>query len=226
MLSIVDLIEAGTVTRDLAAYLLAAIGAGASFMVGALMGGAGKTTVMGALLNFVPRDVQLAPADSTQTVEQGMGDRTRRCYVCYEIGAGAYYSYLWGKPLRRYFDLPGAGHMLATNLHADTIAEAQKQVCGQNSVPPAKFRGMNVILFLAVNRQPGGVVRRIASVWESDGSRDHIQVLGGKTPGFSITSSSLVSIEAFQAAGKTIDGLMASGARSIQEVRTFLNAPD
>lgn len=46
MLSIVDLIEAGTMTRELAAYSLAAIGAGASFMVGALPGGAGKTTVI------------------------------------------------------------------------------------------------------------------------------------------------------------------------------------
>ena len=50
MLSIVDLIDAGTVTRDLAAYSLAAISNGASFMVGAMPGGAGKTTVMGALL--------------------------------------------------------------------------------------------------------------------------------------------------------------------------------
>ncbi len=45
MLSIAGLIEAGTVTRDLAAYSLAAIGTGASFMVGALPGGAGMTTV-------------------------------------------------------------------------------------------------------------------------------------------------------------------------------------
>ena len=63
MLSIVDLIEAGTFSRDLAAYSLAAIGDGASFMVGALPGGAGKTTAMGALLNFVPRDVSLVAAD-------------------------------------------------------------------------------------------------------------------------------------------------------------------
>ena len=45
MLSVVDLIEAGTMTRDMAAYSLAAIGSGASFMVGAPPGGAGKTTV-------------------------------------------------------------------------------------------------------------------------------------------------------------------------------------
>jgi hypothetical protein len=41
MLSIVDLIEAGTITPELAAYSLAAIGSGASFLVGAMPGGAG-----------------------------------------------------------------------------------------------------------------------------------------------------------------------------------------
>lgn len=222
MLSIVDLIEAGTVSRDQAAYLLAAIGNGASFMVGALPGGAGKTTVMGALLNMMPPYVQLVPADCEQTVEQGLHERTRRCYICHEIGAGSYYAYLWGKPLQRYFELPAAGHLLATNLHADTFEQARAQVCDENGVLPAKFRHMNVILFLSVTRQPGGVGRRVASVWDSDGSHDHIQVLGGKAPGLSIASSSLVPIKAFRAAGKTIDGLMASGARTIQEVRDFL----
>ena len=63
MLSAVDLLSANTVTPDLAACLLAAIRGGASFMVGAQPGGAGKTTVMGALLNFVPANVELRPAD-------------------------------------------------------------------------------------------------------------------------------------------------------------------
>ena len=49
MLSVVDLIDAGTISVDLAAYSLAAISQGASFLVGAMPGGAGKTTVMGAL---------------------------------------------------------------------------------------------------------------------------------------------------------------------------------
>ena len=72
MLSIVDLIEAGTFPRDLAACCLAVIGGGGSFMVGALPGGAGKTTVMGALLNFVPSDVVLVPADGLDAIEQAL----------------------------------------------------------------------------------------------------------------------------------------------------------
>ena len=47
MLSVVDLIEAGTMSRDLAAYCLAAIGGGASFLVGAMPGGAGEATGWG-----------------------------------------------------------------------------------------------------------------------------------------------------------------------------------
>ncbi|MBM3496717.1 MAG: hypothetical protein FJX72_20715, partial [Armatimonadetes bacterium] len=62
MLSVVDLVEAGTLTPDVAAYCIAAVSSGRSFLVGASPGGAGKTTVMGALLNFVPPDVALVAA--------------------------------------------------------------------------------------------------------------------------------------------------------------------
>ena len=222
MLSIVNLMEAQTLTRDLAAYFLAAIGNGASFMVGALPGGAGKTTVMGALLNFVPPDVHLVPADSEQTIAHALHEHTRHCFICHEIGAGSYYAYLWGEPLRRYFDLPDAGHMLATNLHADTFDQARRQVCEQNGVTPVKFRRMNVIYFLAVEHQPQGINRRVTSVWESDGKSDHRQIHGGETPGLPADGTALVSAEAFNAAGQTIDRLMASGVRSIRDVRKFL----
>ena len=52
MLSVFDLLEAKTIDLDLAAYLMARISKGSSFMVGSVPGGAGKTTVMCALLNF------------------------------------------------------------------------------------------------------------------------------------------------------------------------------
>ena len=62
MLSVFDLLGAKTLDLDLAAYLMARISRGASFIVGSVPGGAGKTTVMCALLNFVPVDVSLIPA--------------------------------------------------------------------------------------------------------------------------------------------------------------------
>ena len=174
MLSIVDLIEAGTFSEELAAYSLAAIGSGASFMAGAVPGGAGKTTVMGALLNFAPADTALVPADSLATVYEGLEEATSACcYICHEIGAGPYYAYLWDEALRRYFDLPTAGHMLATNLHADTLDQAYDQICRHNGISPEAFRRMNVAYFLRIEGRGWRGARRIAAVWESDGSSDH-----------------------------------------------------
>ena len=54
MLSLVDLLDAGSVDLPLAAYLAAAMRGGASLLVGARPGGAGKTAVMCALLNWIP----------------------------------------------------------------------------------------------------------------------------------------------------------------------------
>jgi hypothetical protein len=219
MLSVVDLIEAGTLNVDLAAYSLAAISQGASFMVGALPGGAGKTTVMGALLNFVPPDVQLIPAADDSEIKQGLKSRARRfCYICHEIGSGPYYAYLWNSTLRKYFDLPAAGHMIATNLHADDYEGARRQICAQNNVSAAAFRRMNLIFFLELNQEGWNASRRISEVWESDGEGDHRQVLGaGSIP--IIESSRLVSAGNFAKARQIINQFLASGARTIADVR-------
>lgn len=225
MLSVVDLIEAGTMTREVAAYALAAIGSGASFMIGARPGGAGKTTVMGALLNFVPRDVGLAAADGEEAIAHGLRDPARRhCYICHEIGDGPYYAYLWGHPLRRYFELPAAGHMIATNLHADTFDQAWRQVCEENGVPAAGFRRMNLLFFLSVTRQRHELVRRIAGVWESDGHTDHRQVYGGGP--LPSADSRIVTRAALDAATGVIDRLLAENVRRIEDVRSRLVAQE
>lgn len=223
MLSIVDLIEAGTMTRELAGYSLAAIGCGASFMVGALPGGAGKTTVMGALLNFVPPDVALVPADSLETVEAGLDARqARRCYVCHEIGSGHYYAYLWGRALRRYFGLPAAGHVIATNLHADTYEQARAQVCDENGVPPDHFRRVNLLYFLQVENRRWTGRRRIVELWESDGEREHRPVCQQGKWLSAHGASGVVHESRLEKARGTMDRLIHSGARTVEEVRCLL----
>jgi len=216
MLSIVDLIEAGTVTRDLAAYCLAAIGNGGSFLVGAVPGGAGKTTVMGALLNFVPWDVQLVAADGMAAIHRGAdGSGPRCCYICHEIGSSPYYAYLWGRELRAYFDLTAAGHMLATNLHADTYTQAHSQICGDNGVSESSLRRMNLMLLLSVRTRRH---RRIEEVWESNGRDAHREIF----PGDSSPPSKFVSPDEMAEARMTIDEILTSGARTIEQVRAVV----
>ncbi len=225
MLSIVDLLDAETVTPELAGYLLAAIGQGSSFMVGAMPGGGGKTTVMGALLNFVPPDVELVPADGEDLVRQGLTDRSRRrCYICHEIGAGYYYAYLWGSVLADLMRLPSCGHLVATNLHADTIDQARDQLCLDNPVPDDSFDRFGLMLFLDVRRGVRSVQRRVTAVYEPDAAGPPHLVYemnaGGRIE--SAESSQLVDADALRMATDRIESLQANGARTIEQVRRFL----
>jgi len=170
MLSLPDLLDAGTLDLDLAAYLMARVSRGASFIVGAWPGGAGKTTVMCALLNVAPVDAELVAA-TTQAVRAAVPDR-KACHICHEIGPGSWFAYLWGADLRAYCALGLAGHMLATNLHADDLEEAQAQVCDDNGVPEAAFRRFRLAVFLRVTRN----ARVIDQVYESDGQGPHTRI--------------------------------------------------
>lgn len=174
MLSVFDLLAAKTLDLDLAAYLMARISKGASFMVGSVPGGAGKTTVMCALLNFVPVDVTLIPATPEAVYDPAKARATPRgCYVCHEIGSGSYFAYLWEDALRTYCGLSEQGHILATNLHADNLPEARDQVCGANNVRIDHFNRFELLIFLRID---GGYLkarRWIEEVYSGSGFSEH-----------------------------------------------------
>lgn len=176
MLSVVDLVRAGTLDLDLAAYLSARVSRGCSFVVGALPGGVGKTTVMGALLNFIPPEHRLIAADSGATVRRALEAVTdsRRCFICHEIGSGPYFAYLWGRDACDYFALPAAGYMIATNLHADTWEQCRAQLCKDVGVRADDFHQCRLCLFIhRVGRSWSDPRRRIVAVHESDGRTPH-----------------------------------------------------
>ena len=225
MLSIVDLIEADTFSMDLAAYALAAIGGGASFMIGALPQAAGKTTLMTALLNFVPADVELITADDAAVRDRpAPAYGGRGCYVCHEIGHASLYAYLWGESLRAYFALAAAGHMLATNLHADTYAQARAQICDDNPVPDEALWRMNLMFFLSVDGTGADTRRRIVAVWESDGRQPHRRIFGAEPAAPLAECSTLVSAPDLANARQRLEQLADRGARSLAEVRAGIVA--
>lgn len=174
MLSVFDLLAAKTLDLDLAAYFMARISKGASFMVGSVPGGAGKTTVMCALLNFVPVDVPLIAATPETVYEAANADASpRACYVCHEIGSGYYFAYLWADELRAYCSLSEHGHILATNLHADNLEQAKNQICNTNGVPDKHFNKFELLIFLRIKNSHLKTSRWIEEVYSSDGSSGH-----------------------------------------------------
>jgi len=77
MLSIVDLILAGTISVEMSAYAMRAIHRGASLLTGARPGGAGKTTLMAALLSFLPPGVPIVTVDRSRVIADGLRAREK-----------------------------------------------------------------------------------------------------------------------------------------------------
>jgi len=219
MLSVFDLLEAKTLDLNLAAWLMARISRGASFMTGAVPGGAGKTTVMCALLNLCPIDVSLAAATPEAIRATGESEDTkRRCYICHEISSAPYFSYLWNDDLRDYCHLLGRGHMLATNLHADDLEEAQSQVCRDNNVPIELYNGFNLMIILRI--KGNGYVntkRWIEKVYATDGGSSHKLVFraGQITP----VSDGSVDPQYVQACRDFLEMTFKAGVRTIEDPR-------
>jgi len=161
MLSVVDLIEAGTLDVPSAGYLLSEVTRGASFVCAAGPGGVGKTTLLACLLSFLPPGERIVtvtdPGDVTEPDEP-------ECYLCHEIGAGGYFGYLWGERAARYFALGAQGRIAAT-LHADTVSELQDQLLGPSvGAAPADLAAVDLLAFMVRD----GDQRRVSSVFEAD----------------------------------------------------------
>lgn len=216
MLSVIDLLEAGTLDLPLAAYLTATMQRGASLLVGASPGGAGKTTIMCALLNFLPPNTPIVVVDSPAVLRHLPAPPV--CLLAHEIGAGPYYAYIWGETARAFFAATQSGCFVASNLHADTLDETYDQLCGLNGVNPAHLRAVTLKLFIAV----AGRTRRITSVYESDGCED-ILVWRFAANAYSRTAPSRLVTPADEARmAALLSSLLAQRVRCIEDIRAHL----
>lgn len=175
-LSIVDLIQAGTLSLDMAAYAMRAMQEGVSLLTGARPGGAGKTTLMAAILGFLPPEVPIVTVDGPQVIHEGLSRQVGEptCYLVHEIGSGHWFGYLWGPDVADYFSLINGSRRIASCLHADTLDELTDILCS----PPLEVRKadlgrVGLILFMHVSRLRGNLQRRVATFWEADGHGGH-----------------------------------------------------
>ncbi|MGC9358143.1 MAG: hypothetical protein ACP5GX_09755 [Anaerolineae bacterium] len=186
MLSLVDLVDAETMNLEMAGYLAAVMRSGASLLVGANPGGAGKTAVMCALLNFLPDTTRLRAIESRAVLTEGLRDNNfgETCYLAHEISPATYYfAYIWGQDVQKFFRLAGRGHLVASNLHADTLDEAKDQLCQENGVPFAHLDEITLKVFIGTERRGGWSMRRwLRRVYESDGSGSRL-IWEGRAPG-------------------------------------------
>jgi hypothetical protein len=179
MLSIVDLIQAGTISVEMAAYAIRAMHEGESLLTAARPGGAGKTTLMAALLNFLPPGVPIGTVDSSRVIRAGLGQPAAEpaCYLAHEIGSGDWYGYIWGRDVADFFSLIDGQRRIASCLHADTLEELTGILCSPPLAVAREALGrVGLILFMHVAPAARGYRRRVASFWESDGQGGHRMV--------------------------------------------------
>ncbi len=165
MLSVVDLIEDGTVDVPTAGYLLAAVANDASFLTAAGPGGVGKSTLLGCLLSFLPLGERIVTVTDPASVRQS-GDR--RCFLCHEIGSGHWYGYLWGRQAAQFFALRRHGRIAAA-IHADTVEQIEDQVLGpQIGADPGDLAAVDLVAFMVHQRG----LRRVSAIFEADGGEE------------------------------------------------------
>jgi len=167
MLSLVDLLEAGTLSTAQAAWLLARVAEGRSWLVGAHPGGVGKTTVMAALLAMVPAGQRVR-----LTLRQGGWRRAQpgETVISYELSPGTYDAYIWGPEVRLLTELSLSGCRIVSNLHADTLEEAREQVVGACGATEEGFRAFDLFLplrFTGSRLEAHPMLERIH--WAEDG---------------------------------------------------------
>jgi hypothetical protein len=171
-LTVVDLIRAGTMSLPMAAYALRAMEQGVSLLTGARPGGAGKTTLMSAILHLLPPGVRIVTVDGRDRIADA--EREPSCYLVHEIGDGHWYGYLWGPAVAEYFSLIQGPRRTASCLHADTLEELTAILTSPPlSVPQGALARVGLILFMHVDRMGQGYRRRVATFYEANGQGGH-----------------------------------------------------
>lgn len=168
MLAITDLIAAGTMSLEMAAWLCSMMHDGTSLLVCANPGGAGKTTVMAALLGVLPPGSTIASVSGGRDIPVGpVKDPGYHYLLVHEFGAGPYYGYVWGQDVGRIMESRRRGWRFAATMHADTYDEMQHIMTSPPlAVTPEQLQAIDLLLFLCIRRLGTSTIRRVAQVWK------------------------------------------------------------
>jgi type IV secretory pathway ATPase VirB11/archaellum biosynthesis ATPase len=161
MLSLVDLVEAGTLPVETSAILAWIASQGGSFLTSAGPGGVGKTTLLGACLAFLPSSTEIVTVDSRRVLERP-GATHPECLLIHEINNASYYGYLWGPEIGRFFAMAGRDRCVAATIHAEGYAELRRKLArGPLGVREDDVDRVEVVAFMAVRQSR----RLVTSLW-------------------------------------------------------------
>ena len=150
-LSVIDLIEKELLTIDQAAWLVSRVEEGSSWLVGAIPGHAGKTTLMSALLVF------LQAREQATLVRAGLPWESfgqNCCAVAEEISDHNRGGYLWDEDVRGLTSVPARGGRIASTIHATTLEQVHEQVARQCAAGENGVASFGVFIPIEVTYEP------------------------------------------------------------------------
>jgi hypothetical protein len=166
-LSILDVVSSGAIDFKLAGLLWLFMERRASVLVAAGPAFAGKTTILHALLDFLPpgiRQVTLAGYDDDFRFLGG--DPPEKTYLVAEEISNHMYEYLWGHQVVRAFEFIPRGYALGATVHARNLKEVA-YVLHALGVPPSLIARLDLVITLQVSRgrrYDDDLVRRVDMV--------------------------------------------------------------
>ncbi len=128
-LSVVEIVEAGTLDRRAAALLWLLIESRRSIVLASEPPMSGKTTLLSALLSFLPDDTRpVFLRGLAETFDYVREADPRRSYLLVNELSSHLPVYLWGSKATRMFRTLGDGFGVGTTMHADDVDEVLSQL--------------------------------------------------------------------------------------------------
>ncbi|HEX5370126.1 MAG TPA: type II secretion system protein E [Dehalococcoidia bacterium] len=165
-MSIVDLLRNGNLDARIAAFFWLAIERRASLVVTSSMQDAGKTTLLTALLDFLPPDIERLYLrgwyERFDFIESKNPSATY--LLCNEISDNLP-TYLWGPGVQRLFETALLGYPLATTMHADGASAIVDLLTAYPlEVPRGHLACIDFVLTLDGGSRSAGFLRRLMRV--------------------------------------------------------------
>jgi hypothetical protein len=149
-LSIIDVVNSGAVDFKLAGLLWLLMEHRSSVLVAAGPSFAGKSTLLHALLDFLPPDIeQVALRGYAEDFRLAGSGRPEKTYLVTEEISNHSYEYLWGQQVVRALELIPKGYALGGTIHARNIKEVA-YVLHALGAPPSLIARIGVIITLQV----------------------------------------------------------------------------
>jgi hypothetical protein len=165
-LSITQIMRAGTFPPRLGALFWLVMERGRSIILAAEPPGAGKTTILTALLAF-------AKPETSVYFTQGWGERFRLpsrgpddppIYLMINEISDHLPVYSWGPYVVKAFELAADGYSLASTMHADDVDGMVSQLVDECDVPERLVGHLDFAVPMVVGHRDGQRLRRITEV--------------------------------------------------------------